>query len=83
MAPRVVAQTPIKEKKAQRGPRYRKNLTIYERGMMNTGNKVSGAQEDGFTAVIEAKHRKSLPAPLGSAQKHKQQPENRSSAILC
>jgi hypothetical protein len=36
-------------------PRHRKTLTIYERGMMNTGNKISGAQEDGFTAMIEAK----------------------------
>jgi hypothetical protein len=35
--------------------RHRKTLTIYERGMMNTENKISGAQEDGFTAMIEAK----------------------------
>jgi hypothetical protein len=55
----VVVQAPIKAKKAQR-PRYRKNLTIYERGMMNMGNTVSGAQEHEFTAVIEAKHRKFL-----------------------
>jgi hypothetical protein len=49
-----VAQAQIKAKKAQRGSGIAR-LTIYERGMMNTENKVSGAQEDGFTAMIEAK----------------------------
>ena len=49
-----VAQAQIKAKKAQRGSGIAR-LTISERGMMNTGNKISGAQEDGFTAMIEAK----------------------------
>lgn len=49
-----VAHDANKAKKARDG-RYRKTLTMNERGMMNTENKVSGAQEDGFTAMIEAK----------------------------